>query len=87
MTVRQTVGSPSAKSTLIVQFLRFGTVGTSGFLIDTAIVYGLVGMLGLYGAGMSPIWLRQPHAGRLTVSGRSVAAAAAWRIITGQHIF
>jgi putative flippase GtrA len=46
MTVHQTVGSPSAKSTLIVQFLRFGTVGTSGFLIDTAIVYGLVGMLG-----------------------------------------
>ena len=52
MTVHQTVGSPSAKSTLIIQFLRFGAVGTSGFLIDTAIVYGLVGMLGLYGAGM-----------------------------------
>jgi len=40
------------KSTLIGQFFRFGTVGTSGFLIDTAIVYGLKGKLGLYAAGM-----------------------------------
>jgi putative flippase GtrA len=40
------------ESTLIVQFFRFGTVGTSGFLIDTAIVYALAGRLGLYGAGM-----------------------------------
>lgn len=40
------------KSALIVQFFRFGTIGTSGFLIDTAIVYGLRGTLGLYGAGM-----------------------------------
>ncbi len=37
---------------LIVQFFRFGAVGTSGFLIDAAIVYGLRGRLGLYGAGM-----------------------------------
>jgi putative flippase GtrA len=36
----------------IAQFLRFGTVGTTGFLIDTAIVYSLRGALGLYGAGM-----------------------------------
>lgn len=34
------------------QFLRFGVVGTSGFMIDTAIVYALRGWLGLYGAGM-----------------------------------
>jgi putative flippase GtrA len=40
------------KSTLIGQFFRFGTVGTSGFLIDTAIVYGLKGKLGIYAAGM-----------------------------------
>ena len=40
------------KSPLIVQFFRFGTVGTSGFLIDTTIVYGLKGTLGLYGAGL-----------------------------------
>jgi putative flippase GtrA len=40
------------KSALIAQFFRFGTVGTSGFLIDTAIVYGLKAKLGLYGAGM-----------------------------------
>ena len=37
---------------LVAQFLRFGTVGTIGFLIDTAIVYALRGSLGLYGAGM-----------------------------------
>jgi putative flippase GtrA len=32
-------------------FLRFGAVGTSGFVIDTAVVYALRGWLGLYGAG------------------------------------
>jgi putative flippase GtrA len=44
--------SDAGKFTVIGQFLRFGAVGTSGFLIDTAIVYGLKGRLGLYGAGM-----------------------------------
>jgi putative flippase GtrA len=33
------------------QFLRFGVVGTAGFLVDTAVVYALRGWLGLYGAG------------------------------------
>jgi len=37
---------------LIRQFLRFGTVGGIGFVIDTAVVYALRGALGLYGAGM-----------------------------------
>jgi putative flippase GtrA len=37
---------------LVAQFLRFGTVGAIGFLIDTATVYTLRGSLGLYGAGM-----------------------------------
>jgi putative flippase GtrA len=36
---------------ILAQFLRFGVVGTFGFLVDTATVYGLRGMLGLYGAG------------------------------------
>src|SRR5215469_1240832 len=44
--------SGARTSTVIGQFFRFGAVGTSGFLIDTAIVYGLRGRLGLYGAGM-----------------------------------
>ncbi len=35
----------------IVEFFRFGCVGTLGFLIDTATVYALAGALGLYGAG------------------------------------
>lgn len=35
----------------LVQFLKFGVVGVIGFLIDTAVVYGLRASLGLYGAG------------------------------------
>jgi putative flippase GtrA len=35
-----------------VQFMKFGAVGTVGFLTDTAIVYALRGALGLYAAGM-----------------------------------
>lgn len=34
------------------QFLRFGAVGTLGFLVDTAVVYATRGALGLYGAGI-----------------------------------
>jgi putative flippase GtrA len=37
---------------IIVQFLRFGTVGGIGFVVDTATVYGLRHILGLYGAGL-----------------------------------
>lgn len=36
---------------LLAQFLRFGVVGTFGFVVDTACVYGLRHALGLYGAG------------------------------------
>ena len=36
---------------LLRQFLRFGTVGLAGFVIDTACVYALRHPLGLYGAG------------------------------------
>ncbi|MEJ0020189.1 MAG: GtrA family protein [Acetobacteraceae bacterium] len=35
-----------------VQFLKFGIVGTGGFLVDTAVVYALRRTLGLYGAGL-----------------------------------
>jgi len=34
------------------QFLKFGAVGTVGFLIDTATVYALRHSVGLYAAGM-----------------------------------
>lgn len=37
---------------VLAQFLRFGTVGGIGFVIDTAIVYALRRPLGLYGAGV-----------------------------------
>ncbi len=33
------------------QFARFGVVGVIGLVIDTAVVYGLRGTFGLYGAG------------------------------------
>jgi putative flippase GtrA len=35
-----------------VQFMKFGTVGTLGFLADTAVVYALRASLGLYVAGI-----------------------------------
>lgn len=37
---------------LLFQFLRFGSVGAFGFVVDTAVVYALRHRLGLYGAGM-----------------------------------
>ena len=36
---------------LILQFLRFGTVGGLGFFVDTGVVYATRGLLGLYWAG------------------------------------
>jgi putative flippase GtrA len=37
---------------LAMQFFRFGVVGTSGFVIDTAVVYATRHWLGLIGAGI-----------------------------------
>lgn len=58
-TTRRRLLSPSLRWTarpadraLFVQFLRFGVVGVSGLIIDTATVYGTRNALGLYGAGM-----------------------------------
>lgn len=36
---------------VFAQFLRFGAVGTAGFVVDTAVVYATRFWLGLYGAG------------------------------------
>ena len=36
---------------LVMQFLRFGTVGAAGFVVDTAVVYTLRGSIGIYAAG------------------------------------
>ncbi len=36
---------------VIVQFLRFGLVGASGLVVETATIYGLRGAIGLYWAG------------------------------------
>ncbi|MDA8253411.1 MAG: GtrA family protein [Rhodospirillales bacterium] len=43
---------PSQFLPTLMQFLRFGTVGTFGFVVDTAVVYATRGVLGLYGAGL-----------------------------------
>jgi putative flippase GtrA len=40
-----------ALARLAMQFLRFGTVGAAGFVVDTAVVYGLRGAIGIYAAG------------------------------------
>ena len=40
-----------ARIRTLAQFLMFGTVGTVGFLADTAMVYATRAALGLYGAG------------------------------------
>jgi putative flippase GtrA len=42
-----------ARIRTLAQFLMFGTVGTAGFILDTAAVYALRGTLGLYGAGLA----------------------------------
>ncbi|MBU6497429.1 MAG: GtrA family protein [Rhodospirillales bacterium] len=44
---------PSHRLAILRQFLRFGTVGFAGFLVDTGVVYGLRAWLGLYIAGLA----------------------------------
>lgn len=41
-----------AHKAVLMQFLRFGVVGTISFMIDTATVYALRASLGVYGAAM-----------------------------------
>lgn len=50
MQVELAARSPSRE--MAAQFLRFGVVGTIGFVIDASTVYALRGLLGLIGAGM-----------------------------------
>lgn len=40
------------QAAIVGQILRFGVVGTFGFLVDTAVVYATRVWLGLYGAGV-----------------------------------
>jgi putative flippase GtrA len=42
-----------AQRVVAAQFIRFGMVGGMGFVVDTATVYALRGVLGLYGAGIA----------------------------------
>ncbi len=40
-----------ARYAVLEQFLRFGLVGTTGMLVDTAVIYGVRAWVGLYWAG------------------------------------
>ena len=40
-----------ARAIVLLQFLKFGVVGTFGFVVDASTVYALRDSLGLYGAG------------------------------------
>jgi putative flippase GtrA len=41
-----------ARLAVLMEFFRFGLVGLTGLVIDTAVVYATRGWLGLYGAGV-----------------------------------
>lgn len=41
-----------ARLAVLRQFLAFGVVGTVGFVVDTAVVYAVRGLVGLYAAGL-----------------------------------
>jgi putative flippase GtrA len=43
---------PPEQRVFLVQFLRFGVIGTAGFVWDTIIVYALAPHLGKYAAGI-----------------------------------
>lgn len=43
---------PPHRRLLIVQFLRFGVIGTLGFVWDTLVVYATAPFIGLYVAGI-----------------------------------
>jgi putative flippase GtrA len=42
----------SSRATLLMEFLKFGVVGTTGFVVDASTVYATRSILGLYGAGI-----------------------------------
>jgi putative flippase GtrA len=44
---------PPHRQALLMQFLRFGTVGTFGFVVDSTTVYVLKDTVGLYWAGLA----------------------------------
>jgi putative flippase GtrA len=46
-------GKRRALAGLIPQFLKFGVVGTIGFIVDVATVYALRGLMGVYAAGFA----------------------------------
>jgi putative flippase GtrA len=67
-------------SVIFGQILRFGVVGTFGFLVDTAVVYATRATLGLYGAGLASFLVAASANWALnrtwTFRGRGVGAPA-----------
>lgn len=43
---------PPARRLILVQFFRFGVIGTLGFVWDTIVVYATAPLVGLYAAGV-----------------------------------
>jgi putative flippase GtrA len=41
------------RAVLLMEFLKFGVVGTVGFIVDVSTVYATRSFLGLYGAGVA----------------------------------
>jgi putative flippase GtrA len=50
--VRVTPRALHSRLPLVAQFVRFGTVGAAGIVVDTATVYATRGAVGLYWAGL-----------------------------------
>jgi putative flippase GtrA len=50
--VRLQLSATPERLVVLAQFMRFGVVGLIGLVIDTATVYGLRYLIGLYGAGL-----------------------------------
>lgn len=46
-----------ARLRLLAQFTKFGMVGFCGFIVDTGVVYGLRGSIGLYWAGLASYFI------------------------------
>jgi hypothetical protein len=75
----------AARFGVLVEFLRFGVVGTIGFVVDTAVLYaGLALGLGFMAGGRFRTWWPRPRPGRSIGHGRFAGAVMALFISNGR---